>query len=348
MQFVFENIPDAFLFPKLIKVKPNLFLACFDLIKLIPARYILQKAAENGRIKRGSVIIESSSGTFGLALAMYCRLNDYKLILISDPIIDESFKRRLEDLGATVEIVDGSATNGNVQKARLERMDMIKSQYTEHFCPGQYIKPENIDSYSILADYLSEQFGSFDYLIGTVGTGGSMCGTTKYLRQTNPGLISVGIDTFNSVLFGMKDGPRALRGLGNCLKVPNVSHTVFDDVHWVSAELAFRLTRQLHQNYTIFQGPTSGAAYGVADWYAKKHPDAKIVCLCPDSGHRYIDTIYNNNWLKQNNFVIDSSPAEPVPVNHPAEAYPHWACLKWNRRTYEEVTGDVYISQETK
>ena len=343
MPNVYENIPDAFMLPKIVRIKSNLYLACFDLIKLIPAQYILNKAAKENKIGKGSVIIESSSGTFGLALAMYCRLHGYKLILVSDPIIDESFRHRLEDLGAQVEIVNGTAYNGNIQKARLERMALIKEQYPEHFHPGQYIKPENVESYSILADYLTRELGHFDYLVGTVGTGGSMCGTARFLRQKEPKLKAIGIDTFNSVLFGMEDGPRILRGLGNCLKVPNVDHTVFDEVHWVSAELAFHQTRILHQQYAVFQGPTSGAAFHIAEWYADKNPDAKIVGLCPDGGHRYINTVYNDEWLKQNKLLQNTFPVEPVLVNHPAEALPPWAIIEWGRKTYQEVVGEPYL-----
>ena len=342
MSNIHSNFPDAFLLPKIVQIKPNLFLACFDLIKLIPAKHILEKAANENKIKEGSVIIESSSGTFGLALAMYCRLKGYKLVLISDPIIDESFKRRLEELGAQVEIVTGEAYQGNIQKARLDRMEQIKRKYPEHFHPGQYIKPENVESYSILAEYLRKELGQLDYLVGTVGTGGSMCGTTRFLRETNPQLKSIGIDTFNSVLFGMEDGPRALRGLGNCLKVPNVDHTVFNEIHWLSAEYAFYKTRVLYQQYAVFQGPTSGAAFHVADWYAEKNSDAKIVCLCPDSGHRYINTIYNEEWLRQNNLLKDSFPAEPFNVKQPSEAQQPWSYIKWDRKTYREIVGQPY------
>ena len=342
MPNIYENIPDAFLLPKIVQVKPNLFLACFDLIKLIPAKYILDKAATEKKIAKGSVIIESTSGTFGLALAMYCRLRGYKLILVSDPIIDESFRRRLEDLGTQVEIINGTACNGNVQKARIERMEEIKKQYPHHFHPGQYEKPENVESYSVLAEFLTKELGQIDYLVGTVGTGGSMCGTTKYLRNTYPNMKSVGIDTFNSVLFGLEDGPRALRGLGNCLKVPNVNHTVFDDVHWVNAELAFHATRMLHQRFAVFQGPTSGAAYHVADWYAEKNPNAKIVCLCPDGGNRYINSVYNTEWLKQNNYLQDNFPSEPELVKMPGEALPPWTFIKWERKTYQEIVGLPY------
>jgi cysteine synthase A len=340
---LYKNIPGAFLLPKIVRVKSNLYIACFDLIKLIPAQYILEKAAAEKKISKGSIIIESSSGTFGLALAIYCCLKEYKLIIVSDPIIDESFRRRLEDLGAQVEIVNAKANNGNIQKTRMERMALIKEQYPQHFHPGQYDKPENVESYSILSEYLTKELGNIDFLVGTVGTGGSMCGTSNYLRSNNSSLKAIGVDTFNSVLFGMEDGPRVLRGLGNCLKVANVDHTVFDAVHWVSAELAFHKTRLLHQRFTAFQGPTSGAAFHVADWYSEKNPDAKIVCLCPDSGHRYLNTVYNDIWLKQNNLIQVKFPSEPLQVCRPADALPPWTSINWERKTYMEIVGQPYV-----
>src|SRR5260370_41266984 len=128
-----------------------------------------------------------------------------------------------------------------------------------------------------------------------------MCGTTGYLRELFPELHAVGIDTFGSVLFGQPDGPRQLRGLGNSLLPKNLDHTIFDEIHWVSAAEAYLATRMLHRQTSLFCGGTSGAAWMVASQWAKRNPKAKVVCIFPDDGYRYLDSIYQDEYLAENN-----------------------------------------------
>ncbi|MGD0606394.1 MAG: hypothetical protein ABSA53_22770 [Streptosporangiaceae bacterium] len=105
----FSEATDAYQLPKLIRLDKNLYAACFTLMKMIPARFILRRAAEQGRLDPGTVIVETTSGTFGLALAMQAVHLDRRLILVSDPVIDERLYRRLTDLGAVVERVPAEA-----------------------------------------------------------------------------------------------------------------------------------------------------------------------------------------------------------------------------------------------
>src|SRR5262249_46361083 len=100
---------EAYQLPKLIRLAPNLYAACFTLMKMIPARFILRRAEQDGRLEPGTVIVETTSGTFGLALAMQAVHMDRRLILVSDPVIDTRLYRRLTDLGAVVDRVPASA-----------------------------------------------------------------------------------------------------------------------------------------------------------------------------------------------------------------------------------------------
>src|SRR5436853_1441852 len=111
------TIIDAVKLPQLIQLDWNLYGAAFVLMKLLPAYFILEKARYAGLLRPGSTIIETTSGTFGLALAMLSNQHGYRLILISDPAIDAPFQRRLEGLGARVEIVREPATVGGFQRA---------------------------------------------------------------------------------------------------------------------------------------------------------------------------------------------------------------------------------------
>ncbi|PYP83924.1 MAG: pyridoxal-5-phosphate-dependent protein subunit beta [Blastocatellia bacterium AA13] len=338
-----QTITDALALPRLVRLSENLFAASFVLMKLLPARFILDRARDAALIGRGSTIIETTSGTFGLALAMISALRGYNLILVSDPAIDDALKRRLEDLGCRVEIVREPAPVGGYQRARLNRMAELQAEFPDHFWPSQYDNPHNPGAYAPLAELLLEAIGHIDVLVGTVGSGGSMCGTGEYLRTVHPDLKLFGVDTPGSVLFGQPDRKRMLRGLGNSLMPQNLDHSVFDEVHWVAAAEAFRATRLLHQRHALFQGGTSGAAYMVGDWCARRNPDEKVVLILPDEGYRYQDTIYDDEWLHSQDLWLPDPPREPHLVDHPHEAGDRWTRLQWERRSYEQVIGGSFI-----
>lgn len=333
----YRTTSEAYELPKIIQLADNLFAASFFLMKLLPARFILDCAQRSGLLRRGSVVIETTSGTFGLALAILCAERGLRLIIVSDPAIDAPLRRRLEDLGARVEIVQKPAAVGGYQQARLDRMAELMAEHPGHFWPSQYDNPHNPDAYAPLVEMIVEAVGETDCLVGPVGSGGSMCGASNYMRTILPKLRAIGVDTFGSVLFGQPDKKRLLRGLGNSLMPRNLNHTVFDEVHWVSAGAAFTATRQLHSTRALFAGPTSGAAYLVARWWARQHPEKVVVCLFPDEGYRYIDTVYNDDWLRANDVWPKEMPVGPTLVDDPREARPEWAYMRWGRRTYEQV-----------
>lgn len=337
------SIVEDLRFPRLIQLEHNLYAAAFSLMKLLPAHFILERAREEGLVSRGSTIIETTSGTFGLALAMVGALRGYRTILVSDPAIDDALQRRLEDLGATVEIVREPATVGGFQQARLDRMAQLQRKFPDHLWPSQYRNPQNPTAYAPLAEYLVERLGQIDCLVGTVGSGGSMCGTSNFLRLIYPELYAVGVDTFGSVIFGQEDSKRLVRGLGNSLVPDNVDHTVFNEVHWVGAPEAFLATRQLHRQHALYMGGTSGAAYTVARWWAAQHPDKITVTLLPDEGYRYQNTIYKDEWLLANDVWLGKLPDAPRKIVDPKEQCAGWAFLDWSRREYSQIA-DVPVT----
>jgi cysteine synthase A len=335
----YEEATDAYQLPKLIRLAPNLYAACFTLMKMVPARYILRKAEREGLIEPDTVIIETTSGTFGLALAMQATHMDRRLILVSDPVIDERLHRRLTDLGAVVDRVPASSANqaGGYQAARLHRLAELRAGYPSTFCPDQYANPDNPRSYATVAELLMECLGQVDCVVGPVGSGGSMSGTVGALRSIMPECRAIGVDTHGSVLFGHPDSPRELRGLGMSLMPANLDHEAFDSVHWLSAPLAYASTRELHRTHALFMGPTSGAAFRVARWWAAANPAAVTVVMLPDEGYRYQDTVYDDAWLAERGHLDQPRPVEPTLVDTPAQPGGPWTCFDWRRRSYADV-----------
>ena len=335
----FVEATEAYQIPKLVKLAPNLYGVAFTLMKMIPARFILRRAEQDGKLGPDTVIVETTSGTFGLALAMQAVSMGRRLILVSDPVIDERLYRRLTDLGAVVDRVPASAAAvvGGYQAARLERLAQIRTEHRSTFCPEQYSNPDNPRSYATVAELLVECLGQIDCILGPVGSGGSMSGTTSYLRTLFPECRAIAVDTYHSVLFGQPDGPRELRGMGMSLMPANLDHKIFDEVHWCTASAAYAATRDLHQRNALFMGPSSGAAYLVARWWARTNPDKLAVVMLPDEGYRYLDTVYDDEWLAARGYLGELPPEEPVAVDDPSRDDGPWTTYDWARRSYIQV-----------
>ncbi|MGW3960839.1 PLP-dependent cysteine synthase family protein [Amycolatopsis sp. NPDC005003] len=341
----FADVVEAQRIPALVRLTGNLYALAYRLMKMVPARHILRQARAGGLLDPGTTVVETTSGTFGLALAMQCALHGQPLVLVGDPVIDARLHRQLTDLGARVDIVRERAAHGGFQTTRLRRVAEIRERLGATFCPEQYSNPANPAAYALIAELLSDTLGQVDCLVGPVGSGGSMCGTTRYLRQGSPDLVSIGIDTNHSVLFGQDDGPRVLRGLGNSLMPANLDHTQFDEVHWLGAADVYAATRELHRRHALFMGPTAGAAYLVGSWWARRHPDLLTVVVLPDEGHRYHDTVYDDGWLAANGLELGGRPDGPAEVAAPRDAVDGWCRFAWRRRSLAEVGDAVALAE---
>ncbi|MCA0012024.1 PLP-dependent cysteine synthase family protein [Mesorhizobium sp. B292B1B] len=328
----------AFEAPRFAKLAPSLTAACFPLMKLMPARFMVDRAFASGRLETGGHIVETTSGTFGLAMAMLAAVGRYELTLITaSSLIDLKLSRRLERLGAKVLSVDDPKGDGN-QPGRLERLQTIVESNPDIYWPRQYDSPENPLAYARLAEMIVRNFGRVDCLVGCVGTGGSLCGTGGFLRELFPHLRIVAVDTHRSMLFGQPVGRRMLRGLGNSVLPANVRHDMIDEVHWVGALPAYAMAHELFRDHGIFMGPTSGAAALVARWVTRQMPDMATVVIMPDEGHRHSDTVYNDEWLSKIEGWPMVIPSEPVEIDRIGPApETDWTRFPWRRRTLNEV-----------
>ncbi|RWI54683.1 MAG: pyridoxal-phosphate dependent enzyme [Mesorhizobium sp.] len=333
--------------PRLVPLSANLFGASFFLMKLLPARFMLERAVEQGRLRPGATICESSSGTFGLALAMLAVQHGYRLILVSDWALDRHLHRRLIELGAEVTIVESPAPSGGLQQSRLDRLHRYRRDIPGSYWPSQYYNRDNPLSYGKVAEQLIDRVGKLDCLVGPVGSGGSMSGTSRYLRTLFPDLQVIGVDTPNSVLFGQPSGKLNLSGLGGNILPGNVDHSQFDEVHWLAPAEVFHATHQLHREHGLFMGPTSGAAYRVAEWWSRNNPDKTVVVMFPDEGHRYVETVYDQQWLETIAGWSRPLPASPVTVGAPTEPMSAWSRFAWMRKTLDEVLAQAREGDDT-
>jgi cysteine synthase A len=212
---------------------------------------------------------------------------------------------------------------------------------TNAYWARQYDNLDNGLAYSRPAAEAIRQLGRIDILVATVGSGGSSCGLSHYIRAFFPEMTLVGVDTFNSVLFGQLPGPRDFRGLGNSILPGNLDHSAFDWVHWLSANEGFHAASRLLHETTLKRGPTSAAAYLVAKWYAEHFPDKLVVAVFPDDGSRYEHTVFDPLWMETNGYRADRLVEAPTIVERPLQAKGGWAMMSWRRRTLAEVKTEL-------
>jgi len=330
----YESLSASMLNPSFFNVGDNMHMVSFQAMKIIPADFIIRKAISRGELQPGGTVIETSSGNFALGMAMICNHLNHPFIAIGDPAIEPSYQRQLEMLGGRVEIITEKRGSQGYQKARLERLYEILENDRSAFWCRQYDNEDNGQAYANVGKNLMSAFGQKMILVAPVGSGGASCGITKALRAVGVDCILVGVDTFNSILFGQVDGPRKLRGLGNTIMPRNLKHELFDHVHWIGSDLADHYTRKLYKTTGHFRGPTTGAAFAVAKYMAKKYPCENVVFLSPDDGYRYLHSTYASDiQCRIEDNVI------PVEITSP-NAYAvgtEWACMAWERVNLEQV-----------
>jgi S-sulfo-L-cysteine synthase (3-phospho-L-serine-dependent) len=279
------------------------------------AKQAILHAKKTGELQDNAPIIESSSGTMALGLALVGRALGHPVHIVTDPRIDSITRAKLTALGATVHVVDKMTGNG-WQSARLERLAALMDRLPGAFWPRQYDNPQNPLAYQALADELIAESGHIDILVASVGSGGSLCGTASALRKVYPRLRTVAVDCVGSVLFGQPDRPQRLQsGLGNSLLPGNLDHSQVDEVHWLNDREAFCATLALAADQGIFGGNTSGSVYRVLRHVqACSEPGTRIVGILADRGDRYFNTVFDQDYWRARNLQDQECAGEPVRV----------------------------------
>ncbi|WP_256638537.1 pyridoxal-phosphate dependent enzyme [Streptomyces murinus] len=293
------------------------------------ARNIIREARRLGTLRPDAPVVESSSGTMALGVALVGRSLGHEVHIVTDPRIDPVTLAKLRALGCRVHIVEAMTSHG-WQSARLERLAELMAELPGAFWPQQYTNPDNPGAYRELAGELLADLGHIDTVVGAVGSGGSLCGTSRALRESLPAVKVVGVDCVGSALFGQPDVPQRLQsGLGNSLLPKNLDRSLIDEVHWLNDHEAFAATRDLAREQQIFAGNTSGSVYRVlGDLAERAEPGSRVVGIMPDRGDRYADTVYSDEHWDSHRLRELPAPGGPsvIPVGQTA--------LSWSRQPF--------------
>lgn len=289
-------------------------------IKDRPALHMVRCARERGDLRPGARIVESTSGTLGLGLALAGVAYGHPVTLVSDPGMEPLMYRLLQAFGARIETVEAACAVGGWQEARRRRVRDLLDAEPEAYCPDQYHNPDNVAAYAPLAQEILGQVGEVDVLVCSVGTGGHSAGISSVLRRHRPGLRLVGVDTVGSTIFGQPARSRTMRGLGSSIHPRNVDHRAFDEVHWVAPGEAVHACRALAAASCASGGWSVGAVGLVASWVARTSPpDTRIVAIFPDGPQRYFDTVYNDEFCRERGLLHRPATPEPDEIANPFE-----------------------------
>ncbi len=256
---------------------------------------MIEAAEKEGKLKKGSVIIEPTSGNTGIALAFVAAAKGYKVKLVMPDTMSIERRQLLKILGADLVLTEGIKG----MKGAIEKAEELVRETPDSFMPQQFSNPANPQMHrrTTAEEVWQDTDGNVDIFIAGVGTGGTVTGVGEVLKERKPGVKIIAIEPQDSpVLSGGKPGPHKIQGLGAGF-VPQVfNRSVIDEVITVSAENAGRTARELARSEGIFVGISSGAAMWAALEVARrKESEGKtIVVILPDTGERYLTT-----WLFQ-------------------------------------------------
>ncbi|WP_239144282.1 pyridoxal-phosphate dependent enzyme [Streptomyces sp. SID14515] len=286
------------------------------------AKNIVAEARRLGVLRPGAPVVESSSGTMALGVALVGRSLGHPVHIVTDPRTDPTTMAKLLALGCEVHVVP-AMTDGGWQGARLTRLAELMREMPDAFWPQQYSNPDNPGAYRALAAEILDDLGPIDILVGAVGSGGSLCGTARALRRHLPGLRVIGVDSVGSTLFDQPDVPgRRQSGLGNSLHPNNLDRTQIDEVHWLNDHEAFTATRALAHEQQIFAGNTSGSVYRLLrDTALRAAPGTRIAGIFPDRGDRYTTTVYSDAYWQEHRLADLPLSEAPVTVDYGTEVY---------------------------
>lgn len=276
-------------------------------IKEKNAAILVGQAEKEGLLRPGGTIIESSSGNFGVGLAMIGAARGYRVIIVVDAKTTPTFRRMLLAYGAQLAEVQEVDAAGSMQKARIALATSLAQSIDGGWYPCQHYNPRNPDAHALLtAREIEATFGGrLDALVVGVSTGGQLSGLARYLKPRYPHLKLIGVDVQGSVIFDPDPAPYKMTGIGLSFRPPNLDYTAIHAAYVVPENLAYSMCNALARQEGLLLGSSSGAIVAAGLHFARDlAAGSRIAMINPDHGDRYLETIYDQDWLSKNGFVL--------------------------------------------
>jgi cysteine synthase A len=263
---------------------------------------MVDAAEADGTLRPGSVIIESSSGNLGVALAMISASRGYEFVCVTDNRCNLATRQLMETLGARVHTITEPSATGGMLGAR---MDYVRDQLAADerlVWLNQYTNPNAWKAhYNTTGPAIAAEFGSdVDVVFVGAGTTGTLMGVARFFADNHPHVRVVAVDAVGSVTFGGPAAQRMIPGLGTSVRPAHIDESYISDVVYVEEIDTIRACHQLAARGFLFGGSTGTVVSGAAAWLAANDPAGELTCvaLAPDMGERYLDTVYHTNWVE--------------------------------------------------
>ena len=278
------------------------------------ARFMVEAALEKGELAPGGRIIESSSGNTAMGMAMMAILKGLKCTMVVRKQTSQEKLDCLRAMGVDLVEVDGNLPPEDPESYN-QKARRLAQEHPDWWFPDQHNNRRNNEAhYRSTGPEIWEQMeGRIDYLVAGIGTGGTICGVSRFLKEQDPAIQVIAVDPAGSVFFDyfhhgrlVEAGHYLIEGLGDeeIISCPNFE--LIDDMYRVTDREAFLAARDLARLEAVFAGGSSGAAlWAVRRLAATLEKPARIVTLFPDSGSRYLSTIFNDRWMLQHGFLED-------------------------------------------
>jgi cystathionine beta-synthase len=274
--------------------------------------YILEQAVQDGLLKPGGTIIEGTSGNTGVGLAMFAAVHGYKCVFV---LADKQSREKINNLRAFGARVVICPTNVEPEDPRsyYSVAKRLSETIPNSYYVNQYENNWNRDThYKFTGPEIYEQTkGEFDAFVATAGTGGTITGVSKYLKEKKPAITTVGVDCEGSILAHFAETGEmkqahtyVLEGIGEDFIPGNYDFDVIDKWEVIGDKESFIMTRKLLSKEGIYTGGSGGGAVVGAIKYAEKlDKPQKILVILPDSGNRYTSKIFNDDWMSDNGYT---------------------------------------------
>lgn len=276
----------------------------FGSVKDRSAYYAIKKLLDDSIINKNTTIIESTSGNMGVALAGVCKLFGLKFIAVIDPAISPVNEFLIKSLGAeTIKVVD-SDENNSYLKARLKKVKQIFSIYENIYWFNQYGNPLIREAFkNTLGEEIVRDNPNMDYLFMAVSSLGTITGVSERVKEFNSNIKVVAVDILGSKIFDKNTKcHKHLSGIGSSIQTEHLAHCKLDDHILVDEASSIAECKNLLFECGAFVGGSSGCVVSGIKKYIDEHnlKNKKIVCVFPDNGYKYLETIYNEKWYKEN------------------------------------------------
>lgn len=281
---MYQSPLDYYATPDLIKISDSIYALSFKYMKVKSVQHVIDDLIHNNKIDPAKhEVVETSSGTYAMSLAIVSKQMNLKSTIVVDGSVDESFCIMLQALG--VKVIKLS----EAKLSQQERIEFIRQYVSERpntrVWLNQYDSSVHAEGYKTIGAFISSQLGPVQ-LVGTVGSGASTSGIFQGMYALEPESKLIGVDLIGSVIFGGKSGVRKISGIGSGIIPKNVKHCLYDRIHYLSEENIIKATKALIMNTSLFFGYTSGAGYLVS-LHESKNSKLPMVFICPDMKERY-------------------------------------------------------------